>query len=123
MDFPALEPTSRTWTPGSEPVVVNTHITGFETRVLLGSSPVNAQLSLTFANRLEADSNQITAHYLAVRGTFETFDLPPEVFAGMTTYNFVKPATHKWRYISAPTVEYVSPGISSVTVSLMAVYS
>lgn len=119
--FPTLKPSVRSWTPGSQPVQSFTALSGHEARVLLGPNPIGASLSLTFQNLLEADALLITAHYATAQGTYETFALPANTFAGMTNYGSVTPSGFSWRYAAPPAVEWIAPGIATVSVSLLAV--
>jgi hypothetical protein len=119
--FPAIKPSSRTWTPGSQPVQSFTALSGYEARVLLGPNPIGATLSLGFQNLTEAVFLQISAHYATAQGTYETFDLPVDAFAGITSYSGITPTGYKWRYSAPPSVEWVAPGIGNVSVSLLAV--
>lgn len=119
--FPSLSPSSRTWTPGSQPVQTFTALSGYEARVLLGPKPIGAILTLGFQNLIETQFLQITSHYATASGTYEVFDLPASIFAGMTNYAGVTPTGYKWRYSAPPTVEWVAPGIGTVAVTLTAV--
>jgi len=98
-----------------------TSMAGYEVRIMTGSIAVGHRLTLQYTNLLEAACNQITDHYALANGTFELFDLPAAVFGGMASYGHIKPANNRWRYASPPTVNYVSPGIQSITVDLVAV--
>ena len=119
--FPSIKPSSRTWTPGSQPVQSFTALSGYEARVLLGPKPIGATLSLGFQNLTEAVFLQITNHYATASSTYEVFDLPVEIFAGMTNYADVTPSGYKWRYASSPTIEWSAPGIGNASVSFVAV--
>lgn len=119
--FPAIEPSSRSWTPGSQPVQSFTALSGYEARVLLGPNPIGATLALGFQNLLEAAFLQITSHYATAKGTYEAFDLPAAVFAGISSYSGITPSGYKWRYASAPTVEWTAPGIGNASVTLLAI--
>lgn len=119
--FPSIKPSSRTWTPGSQPVQSFTALSGYEARVLLGPNPIGATLSLGFQNLTEAVFLQITSHYATAKGTYEIFDLPADVFAGMTSYSGITPSGYKWRYSGPPTIDWVAPGIGNASVSLLAV--
>lgn len=119
--FPSIKPSSRVWTPGSQPVQSFTALSGYEARVLLGSNPINAKLQLDFRNRMEAVLLQITAHYALAKGVYEVFDLPADVLAGMGNYGSVTPSGFKWRYAGPPSVDWVAPGIGNASVSLLAV--
>lgn len=120
-DFPALTPSGRSWTPGTQPMTAFTSLAGAEVRVLHGSTPINVGLQLNFSNLQETTANLITAHYLLARGTFELFDLPAAVYGGMAGYSNIKPSGSLWRYAGAPSVDYVSPGVQNVSVDLVAV--
>jgi hypothetical protein len=119
--FPSLKPSARTWTPGSKPVQAFTALSGYEARVLLGPNPIGAALQLGFRNLTEAQFLQITNHFSIAQTTYEVFDLPAEVFAGMISYSGVTPTGYKWRYAGAPSIEWTAPGIGNASVSLIAV--
>ena len=119
--FPGIKPSSRVWTPGSKPQSTYRSQGGYEVRIQHGSLSVGAQLSLGFQNLLEAVGKQITDHYAIAQGSFETFAVPVEMFAGMTTYDYITATGTTWRYNRPPNVTYVAPGIQSITVELVAV--
>lgn len=119
--FPAIEPSSRAWTPGAQPVKAFATLSGYESRVMLGSEPVGTSLQMSFQNLQEVVALSITDHFVKAKGTFETFALPAAVFAGMTDYGKVTPQGQVWRYAASPAVNWVSPGIANVTVSLVAI--
>ena len=119
--FPAIEPSSRAWTPGSQPVKAFSTLSGYESRVMLGSEPIGASLQLSFQNLTESIALAISNHFSTAKGTFETFVLPAAVFAGMTDYSTVAPTGQEWRYAAAPSINWVSPGVANVGVSLVAV--
>lgn len=119
--FPSVKPSARTWTPGARATSAFTSLSGYEVRVQHGSTAVGARLSLSFQNLTEAVSKQITDHFDLARGSFETFALPADVFSGMTGYEYITPSATTWRYAGPPSVTFVSPGIQSVSVELVAV--
>jgi len=121
--FPAIEPSSRAWVPGAQPVKAFVTLSGVESRVMLGSQPVGTSLQLSFQNLTESVALLIINHFATAKGTFETFALPAAVFAGMTDYSSVTPDGQTWRYAATPSVDWVSPGIANVSVSLVAIRS
>lgn len=121
MSFPAINPTTRTWTPGSFGQSSFNAASGAEVRVLYGAVATGHGLSLTYTNISETNALAFNTHYASVQGTFQTFTLPPQAFAGMTTAFSI--GTNKWRYAQTPSVDAVQPGIYNVSVSLVAVYS
>lgn len=116
--FPALQPASRVWVPGSAPLTVLDSISGYQTRISHGSSLFGDTLVLTFANRTEADSLSITQHYINQNGTRDAFDLPAAVFAGLDSYSQLIGNGNLWIYAGAPRVEHLSRGIHTITVEL-----
>ena len=121
--FPAIEPSSRAWVPGSQPVKSFLTLSGYESRVMLGAEPVGTSLQMSFQNLTEAIALSVIDHFSKAKGTFETFALPAAVFAGMTDYGKVTPSGQVWRYASSPSVTWVSPGIANIQVSLVAIRS
>lgn len=121
MTYPTLEPTSRTLTLGQAGQSAFTAASGVETRVLFGSLVIGQQLELTYANITEAEARLFDNHHVSVRGTFGSFPLPSQTFAGMSTAFGVY--VNKWRYAESPTIESVKNGIHTVSVSLIAVTS
>lgn len=119
--FPSIAPTSRVWVPGSQPTSTFTALSGFESRVLLGPNAIGASLSLGFQNLQESVILQITDHFALAKGGYDYFALPAGLFAGMTNFTRIALAGYSWRYASAPSVEWVSPGIGNVSVSLLAI--
>jgi hypothetical protein len=90
-------------------------------RVRYGSAVVGTTLTLAFDNVLEADAHAVTQHFAGEGGMYGVFDLPSSIYAGMTNAGDVQPSGTKWRYARSPSVVYVSPGIASVAVELVAV--
>jgi len=121
MSFPAINPASRTWTPGTFAQSSFNAASGAEVRVLYGAVATGHGLSLTYTNITETNALAFNTHYGSVQGNFQTFALPAQAFAGMTTAFTI--GTNKWRYAEPPSVDAVKPGIYNVSVSLIAVYS
>jgi len=120
VDFPALAPSARTFTQGSQPFSTFQTYSGLENRVLLGANQIGLSLSLGFQNLTEAQYNLIFAHYLAVQGGYLDFNLSPEVLAGVSSSTYLQPASYTYRYASPPSVQWTSPGVGSVSVDLVA---
>ena len=121
MTFPSLTPTSREFAPGDWPIKRFSSQSGSEIRILYGNQRTNAKLGLGYDNISDTEAQQFLTDYDAQLGTLRTFDLPTEVAAG-TSVAMGAPAGTKWCYESEPRVRSVRPGISSVTVSLVAVF-
>ena len=85
MAFPTLQPTGRTYDPGSYPVKTFKAQNGKEHRILYGSERTEVKLSLSYANIGDANAEQFLDHYDEVQGTFSTFDLPDNALAGWSS--------------------------------------
>lgn len=119
--FPSLSPSTRVWSPGVRPQTVYKGIDGREIRFAHGIRIVDQRLSLSFENITEAQGKSITDHYATVGTTFESFDLPSDVFSGMGAFAYTNEASNEWLYDSPPQVTYVTPGYQSVSVDLRGV--
>jgi hypothetical protein len=117
--FPSVQPSARTFTPGTIPINSYQALSGKEVRVLLADTVSNHSLALTFSNILEAPAKSILDHWYAQSGTALAFNLPAAVWAGWAEYESAITPTQKWRYDSVPRVVAVSPGIMTVTVQLV----
>jgi len=117
--FPGLQPSGRAFVPATVPMNAFTSVSGKETRVIMGDTAVGPQLTLSFNNILEAVGQRILDHYRTQLGVALQFELAPQVYAGWAQYLNELPAGQKWRYGGAPEVEFVAPGIMSISVSLV----
>ena len=124
MNFPDIQPSSRTFDPGSYPVKAFKAQSGAETRILYGDKRTNLKLSLTYANISDAVAQQFLTHYDEVQGTFQTFGVLTQTkigWSGNADAFSGFPQRNRYRYESPPQVAQVRPGISTVTVSLIGV--
>lgn len=96
-------------------------LSGYEARIIVGAKAVGASLKIGFENLRESDVLAITNHHIVAKGSYDTFALPADVHAGMSSYGTVTPASSSWRYASAPAVSWVAPGIATVSVTLASV--
>ena len=117
--FPALRPSGRSYSPGVVPVTTFASMSGKETRVITGDTFTSATLALTFQNLEESVANQILSHYQSSFGTFLSFTLPAEVWAGQPGYSLIESTTKKWRYAGPVSAQTTSPGIMTLSVELV----
>jgi hypothetical protein len=127
MSFPALSPTSRSFSPGNFPVKSFQAQDGSETRYLYGNRRVGMSLKLTYANIPDQQAQGFLAHYHQMFGTYQQFEFTPNTahhakdgWAGDPKWIGASEWGSKWRYASEPDVTSVYPGISTVTVELVA---
>ena len=121
MNFPSVVPSARTFVNGEKAMTMYKSMTGKETRILLGDTEVEHQLTLTFSNVLEAGVKSIMDHWSSSIGRFEAFTLPSSVWSGWSQYQAAVKSGQKWRYEERPEVEAVAPGIMTVSVVLISV--
>ena len=117
--FPAIRPSSRSFTPGMVPVNSFASVSGKETRVIMGDTMHGHTISLSFSNLQELAVRQITDHWYGRQGTALAFSLPSAVWAGWAEYQSGITTGQQWRYTGSPSIEAVSPGIMNVSVELI----
>lgn len=104
MTFPALVPSSRTYSPGDIPQARKVSQSGVATGFRRGNRRTNQTLSLSFTNLTEAQVDLIKAHYVDRQGSFDIFFLPSEIWSGYSTPPVSLLSDYAWRYSSPPTV-------------------
>tara|TARA_B100001939_G_scaffold303951_1_gene281987 strand:+ start:48 stop:446 length:399 start_codon:yes stop_codon:yes gene_type:complete len=117
--FPALAPTSRTFTPGTFPQTVFEAQNGATTVMRYSNKLVNTKLSLTFANISDAQTETIIAHYVNVNSDWDHVTFTDSrglqgMGSGLRARNEGEPDGLRWRYMEPPQVTSVQPGISTV---------
>jgi hypothetical protein len=128
--FPPVRPTTRRFTMGDYPSKTYTSLSGAIFKRAFGDKATGYTMDLTFKNigdteevrSLSGTVKQILDHYNSVYGTFEKFNLPDRMFAGMndSLKGVVQaPSNISWRYAEPPRVESVKSGLSTVTVKLI----
>lgn len=128
--FPAIRPTSRTFTMGDYPTKTYTSLSGAIFKRAFGNRQTGYTLNLTFRNigdtselrSLSGTAKQIIDHYNSVDGTYDKFNLPDRMFAGMDDgleTLIQAPSNISWRYAAPPQVESVKTGVSTVIVSFI----
>jgi hypothetical protein len=126
MNFPNFTPTSRSHEAGDFPVKKYRAQDGKEIRILYGSKRTGMKLQLVYANLTDSEAEQFVDHYHEMQGTFQSFALATgqdNMKNGWTGKKESIGAVYwgnAWRYDSAPQMQQVRPGISSVTVNLVA---
>jgi hypothetical protein len=111
--FPALIPSSRTFTPGDRAHALLRSMGGRSTQVRHSNVITGQQLQLVFSYLTEANMLAVQMHYINRRGQFGTFSLPSAVWSGSTDRTI---SGYSWRYISMPKVD--EPFCGRFTVSL-----
>jgi hypothetical protein len=119
--FPALIPSTRSFTPGLHPHSEIGTLNGLQTRVRTSNVVLEQRLRLTFLALTEAQMLSIRAHYLGQQGRFLSFAIPDDLFSGMSTPSSFTPTGHSWIYAAQPQVTDVACGRHDVSVELVTV--
>lgn len=102
--FPALIPSTRTYTPGDVPSAMQASLTGIASGFRRGNRRVAQTLALTFQRLEEADVTLIRDHYNDRSGSFDIFFLSAEVWNGYSTPPISLLSDYAWRYVAAPAI-------------------
>jgi len=111
--FPALNPSTRTYTPGTIASVQFAVLDGNESSVRHSNASVGHILRMTFIRLSSADTFSLMSHY-SLHGIFQPFDLSATT---LTATNLTFPANYLWRYLSSPVIDQ-SCNITNATVEL-----
>ena len=85
MTFPAIIPSSRTFSPGDIPRSLQVSLSGATEGFRRGNRRIQQTLSLGFTDLNETQLNLIKAHFVDREGTFGLFYLSAEAWNGYTT--------------------------------------
>lgn len=127
--FPAIRPMRRSLTFGEYPVKAYRALSGKVVRRSFGSRPYGAVLDLSFEGIDDIQLRDLFDHYNRQQGVTIGFDLPDEVFAGLSENMTARmrflaidvPVSPfiEWLYAESPTVETIFTGRSRVTIKLV----
>lgn len=118
--FPALIPSSRTFTPGEYPNTAYTSWSGVEGRVRHSNVMLSSSIRLSFLGLTESEMLSILSHYQGQLGSFTSFTIPDEVVSGLSILD-LELTGYSWRYAEPPEVEDLPFGGHNVDVSLESV--
>lgn len=114
--FPALQPSTRTFTPGRHPHSEIPTLSGLQTRVRTSNVLLEQRLRLTFTALTEAEMLSIRTHYLGQQGRFLSFTIPNDLLSGTTTPSNFTPTGYSWIYADRPQIQDI--GLQRYTVTL-----
>ena len=120
VDFPALCPTRRSYTPGDYAVRRFTAVNGAGVSRVYGSKPFDATLELEFLLTDDLLAGLVQC-WNAAKGTYGALALPAALFKGLSLdLQDELPEGLTWRWAATPLVESQLNGVSRVSVSLIA---
>lgn len=122
--FPTLKPTTRAFTAADYPVTSPEYARGIAYPRLRGQRPSGALLELTFNNITDTEAASILEAFALSRSGFHPLSMPTELVSGIDLQALkdrIRPGTYlAWHFNDPPKVDAGIPGISTVTVSLVA---
>ena len=119
IDFPAVSPTRRSFTPGEYPIKRFDSISGAGVTRLYGSKAFNATLNLEFLLDDTGTAAVLQSWHDSMGGA-KVLTLPTELFEGMNGPEGQIPNYLNWRWAQVPSVQSVVPGRSRIQASLVA---
>ena len=120
--FPAIKPTSRSYSPGTYPSAEFKALNGATTRMLFGNRRSDAELDLEFSNISDDNAALILQHYERVVPSDDWVSFPAGTAgASAALAGFMQENTSglRWRYSGPPDVRSVIPGRSTVQVTFV----
>ena len=118
--FPALIPSSRTFTPGEYPATALAGFSGKQGRVRHSNVFLDGQLRLTYKAISEADMLLLWNHFTSQQGGFQAFTLPTETVSYDDLDDYV-PDSYRWIYLPDGSVEDLPCGGHNVSLTLQCV--
>ena len=131
--FPTVNPTSRSYNPGTYPSTTFESLDGTKTHLRFGNKPVGATLTLGFSNITDDEAALILGNYYDVNSVWNyvTFKRGYATAGIGDTSLTAKTLTRqlseqdeiyggKWRYSGPPTVTSTFKGLSNVSCSFVA---
>ena len=119
--FPTLVPSSRVFTPGVYPNTPFAAWSGAENRVRHSNVMLDSTLQLSFQGLTEAQMLSILNHYYGQKGSYESFQLPSDLWSGVAAISDYSLTNYQWIYAEAPTVSDLPCGGHIVELSLSTV--
>ena len=131
VNFPDIEPSSRTYTPGNYPQTEFIAQNGAKTVLRYGNKKVDAKLSLSFTNITDFQANEILTLYETVNSVYDYINFSSQkknALAGVDTIALREKKSQKedggyklrYRFDGPPTLTSVRPGISNVQCKFVA---
>jgi hypothetical protein len=117
--YPTLTPTGRSYSMGRFAVSREVGFGGGQVKFLHSSRVSNLTMELSYENLTQAEMASIRDHYRGQQGSFVSFLLPAEIWAGQSSVSNIVPAGMRWRYQEPPEEAQKSGGYVDTTVSLV----
>lgn len=124
VNFPAVTPTSLTFTAPEFPVRANTSLSGVVSRRIFGNRGSRSTLTLAFENIPDSIATEFLLAWNNAKGTLGQLSVAAITFQGagtsLSSYISNGGDSLEWHFAEPPEIQRIKPGISSVRVSLEA---
>ena len=131
INFPAIKPSSRSYTPGRYPQVEFIAQNGAKTVLRYGNKKVDAKLTLGFTNISDVEANEILDFYENINSDYDYINFSfqkKDALAGVGIKALREKISQKndngytlrYRFDGPPTLTSVKPGISNVQCKFVA---
>ena len=131
INFPAIKPASRSYTPGRYPQVEFIAQNGAKTVLRYGNKKVDAKLTLGFTNISDVEANEILDFYENINSDYDYINFSfqkKDALAGVGIKALRQKISQKndngytlrYRFDGPPTLTSVKPGISNVQCKFVA---
>ena len=131
INFPAIKPSSRSYTPGRYPQVEFIAQNGAKTVLRYGNKKVDAKLTLGFTNISDVEANEILDFYENINSDYDYINFSfqkKDALAGVGIKALRQKISQKndngytlrYRFDGPPTLTSVKPGISNVQCKFVA---
>ena len=131
VNFPDIEPSSRTYTPGNYPQTEFIAQNGAKTVLRYGNKKVDAKLTLGFTNISDVEANEILDFYENINSDYDYINFSfqkKDALVGIQKADLREKVAQqdkngyklRYRFDGPPTLTSVKPGISSVQCKFVA---
>ena len=128
-NFPNIQPSSRSYTPGEYPQTEFIAQNGAKTILRYGNKRVNAKLTLGFTNISDTQANELLEFYYEINADYDyAYFTFTDAFAGIQNSPLYNSMSEKdpsgvrlrYRFDGPPTITSVKNGISNVQCKFVA---
>ena len=119
--FPALAPTTRTFTVGDVPRHFQSGLNGITVGYRTGNRRINQSLQVTFEYLTDTQLNLIQTHYVDAKGSYDIFYLTAEMWGDYVNPPIPLLSDYGWRYVGPPSITDVGFDRFTVEVGLQTI--
>jgi hypothetical protein len=118
MNYPALIPAARVYTPGNTPQSRFTSLNGISAGYRRGNRRMGQSLQLTYLSLVESEIDLLKTHYFDSQGSYGIFFLSAETWNGLATPPIPLLSDYAWKYSEPLVISHASYSRYNVEVQL-----